>query len=611
MIPVHRGSVPNCLDLPGEPRAWQSDMRSRQPNRSEKKPSAVRPPQDFSELSRRILNCARRGLPRIDFLSEVSRMLLDFAGCDSVEMRLTELGKLLRCETTRDVKPSFSVETVPSRHDERGRAILGLDEDSDLERICDEIGLGRFDPSLPFYTTYGSFWIGDTDKPVELSSEACRWAGGRTFVIGGRFRSLAMIPYAVEDALRGLLLLKDRRRGYFAAGDMKHYEEITQILGIALAHWHLQVALRERVKELTCLYGLATLAARPDTSLNDILQGTVELLPPGWLYPEIASARVILDGHSYSTPGFGEGRQVLSADIVSANGEKRGKVQVAYSKEMLELDEGPFLKEERNLIDGIAREVALIVERREAEQEKEKLHEQLRHADRLATIGQLAAGVAHELNEPLGSILGFAQLAGKDSEMPEQGRKDIDSIVSASLHAREVVRKLMLFARQTPPRKDRVNLNDVVEEALYFLESRCARAGIELVKILGADLPKVTADQGQLYQVLVNLVVNAIQAMVDGGRLTIRTAKGDSEVSLVVEDTGVGMDEEALDKIFLPFYTTKDVNEGTGLGLAVVHGIVKSHGGSVAVTSSVGRGSRFEVRLPLNSPNRPKTERSN
>ncbi|UCD93574.1 MAG: hypothetical protein JSU69_07330, partial [Candidatus Zixiibacteriota bacterium] len=400
--------------------------------------------------------------------------------------------------------------------------------------------------------------------------------------------------------------LRSSRSNCFTPDIVASYEEIARILGMASSHRRAQVALRERFKELECLYGIAKVAALPGISLDSILQRAVELLPPGWLYPEIAVARIVLDGHPYTTPRFKNDIQKLSADVITG-GKIRGTVEVAYLKEMPGLDEGPFLKEERNLIDAVAREVALIIDRRQTEEEKERLQEQLRHADRLATIGQLAAGVAHELNEPLGNILGFAQLARKALPKRNQVTHDLERIEAASLHAREVVRKLMLFARQAPPRKALVDLNCVIEDALYFLESRCAKAGIELKKELAPDLPEIAADPGQITQVLVNLVVNAIQAMPDGGRIFIQTTADSREVKMVVQDTGIGMDKELLEKIFVPFFTTKDVDEGTGLGLSVVHGIVKSHGGTITAGSKVGQGSRFTVLLPLTSDDEGQT----
>jgi len=246
--------------------------------------------------------------------------------------------------------------------------------------------------------------------------------------------------------------------------------------------------------------------------------------------------------------------------------------------------------------------VAHFYGQRKSDEERVLLQDQLRHADRLATIGQLAAGVAHELNEPLGNILGFAQLAQKGPDLPDSTARDVDKIIGASLYAREIIKKLMVFSRQMPAQKFFVNLNSVVEDGLYFFEARCSKAGIDLVRRLATNLPDIRADSGQLNQVLVNLVVNSIQAMPKGGTLTVETRAEGNYLFLVVADTGRGMNDTVKDQIFIPFFTTKDVDEGTGLGLAVVHGIVTSHRGSIAVESKVGAGTRFEIRLPVTEP---------
>lgn len=358
--------------------------------------------------------------------------------------------------------------------------------------------------------------------------------------------------------------------------------------------------MRERVKELTCLYGIAQIAGTPGISLEEILQGIVELIPPAWQYPEITSARIILDGSSYLGPRFREGGQKQMASI-TVNGTPRGVVEVVYIDEKPELDEGPFLKEERDLIDAVAGQVASIIERRQTEDHRARLENQIQHADRLATIGLLAAGVAHELNEPLGNILGFAQLAKKCQGIPELAKQDVEKIESASLHAREVIKKLLIFARQVPSQKTPVNLNQVIEEGLFFFEARCVKAGIEVIRLLSPGLPEIAADPAQINQVLVNLTVNALQAMPEGGTLTVRTLAFEQQVQLVVEDTGIGMSDEVVDQIFVPFFTTKDIGEGTGLGLPVVHGIVTSHGGTIRVESKEGSGTRFEIRLPVES----------
>lgn len=359
-------------------------------------------------------------------------------------------------------------------------------------------------------------------------------------------------------------------------------------------------ALRERVKELTCLYGISRITQKPNGSLDRVLQKIAELLPPAWQYPDTACARIVFDDKEFCAGPFAETRHRQSADLIVGS-RKRGCVEVGYTNFLEEGPDSPFLTEERSLIDMVASEIAIHIERHESEQQRVKLQEQLRHADRLATLGQLAAGVAHEINEPLANMLGFAQLAKKSPKLPKQASDDMEKIVRHCLHARGVIQKLLTFARQMPPERALVNVNSVVKDGLYFLESRCAKASIEIKHELSEDLPDISADASQLHQVLVNLVVNAIQAMPEGGVVTIETHSYDDMVTLVVRDTGVGMTDEVKDRIFTPFFTTKDINEGTGLGLAVVHGIVASHGGVIRFESQVGKGTTFEIHLPVST----------
>jgi len=555
----------------------------------------TRRPDRLAELVRRILRHANRGLPRVDFLREVSKRLMEFSGCDALELRLKDPNLEYRWEGSKRPKQAFHFvilrdartknQRVPNRSPHNG---------SDLERVCQEVLRGRFEARLPFFSTrQRNFWTGDTHKPTQLR-------GSEKAVLGGLYRSLALIRFTVDDRTVGLLQLKSLRPNHFTRENIESYEGVAQTLGLAIANQRVQWALRERVKELTCLYGIAQVAQRPGLALEEMLQGIVELLPPAWQHPEIATARILLDRRAHTTPNFKEGPHRQAADIL-VGGVRRGVVEVFYTRDKAGFVEGPFLGEEQSLIDTVAREVSLVVERREAEIYKSKLQDQLRHADRLATIGQLAAGVAHELNEPLANILGFAQLAKKEARLPTTAAGDLEKIIKTSLHAREIIHKLLVFSRQMPLQKTHVNLNQVVEEGLHFLESRCTKAGIELVRSLEPDLPEISADPSQLQQVLVNLVVNAIQASPSGGKLTIETHRGRDYVSLAVTDTGTGMTEEVKSKIFTPFFTTKDVDQGTGLGLAVVHGIVTSHRGVINVDSEVGRGSRFEIQLPVNS----------
>ncbi len=394
-------------------------------------------------------------------------------------------------------------------------------------------------------------------------------------------KSVLMMPLLFGDLKIGLLILKHGQKDYFDSSHVKFYEAVTEMLGVTLAYQNVQAALRERVKELTCLYGISQVARWSDLTEEGILRKIVHLLPPGWQYPEITQGQIVLDGVSYQTDGFFETPWIQTTDIV-INDALRGHVRVVYTEEKPVLDEGPFLCEERKLITAIAHQVAIIIEHYEGLEEKIRLQEQLRHADRLATIGQLAAGVAHELNEPLGNILGFAQLALKDTGLPKQVESDLQKIVESSLYAKDIIQKLLIFTRQAPPSKTIININETISSALSFFKKRFTETGITLHLNLNPDIPEIVADKAQITQVIINLTVNAVQAMSYGGDLKISTSLHKDNVQLVIEDNGVGMSEDVRKRIFLPFFTTKDVDQGTGLGLMVVHGIITSQTSSNA-----------------------------
>ncbi len=559
--------------------------------------------QEGAHLSQAILRCANLHISKLNFLREVSSILFDFCACDAVELRLSDRNLHYRWIAACRPTKSTHFERVRSASDDHGRVFAASPDDSDLELLCRHVASESFDREQACVSANGSFWTGDTWQPVELESTADGAAAGLRLLIGGHHRSLILTRFLLDDETIGLLHIKREEPHSFTAPEVEFCEEVAQAVGLAVAERRAQAALRERVKELTCLYGIAQLAEDRSLPREEVCRRIVELLPPAWQYPENAQARIHLDEQTYATPGFRESRFQQSAPIVTRE-RQRGTVDVVYLDEMPEFAGGVFLNEEKKLIDAVARELALIVERREAEEERARLRRQLVHADRLATVGQLTAGVAHELNEPLGSILGFAQLAKKHPDLPAHAENDIERIVNAALYAREVIKKLMLFSRQLPARATSIDINKVVDEAFYFLEAQCAKANVGIERNPAADLPPVVADPAQVKQVMVNLVVNAIQAMPDGGTVTVETwaSPPRDHVYLSVRDTGMGIDPKFHEKIFLPFFTTKDVNEGTGLGLAVVHGIVSSHGGSIRVESDPGHGSCFIVCLPVRPP---------
>jgi len=239
-------------------------------------------------------------------------------------------------------------------------------------------------------------------------------------------------------------------------------------------------------------------------------------------------------------------------------------------------------------------------ERMEAQRSAEN---RLIQAAKLAAVGEMAAGIAHELNNPLTSVMGFAELALEEIPATSDTRKDLEMVVRESVRARDVVRRLLDFARQSESTRSRASLNEVVEDVVALSRHLIHTSGVELILDLKESLPWVTMDANQIKQVLLNLVHNALQAMPDGGEMEISTmtvARDGRDGALVsVRDTGVGITQLNQSRIFEPFFTTKGDQGGTGLGLSVTYGIVTDHGGQIDVESQPGKGSLFNVWLPL------------
>lgn len=356
--------------------------------------------------------------------------------------------------------------------------------------------------------------------------------------------------------------------------------------------------LRERVKELKCLYELSRIAWEADNNLKTVILKTLKIIPAAMQHPANAEVRILIDHQEFSTPGFKAAKLSINASVITEKKE-RGSVEIGYRVNRNIDQKKPFLPEERKLLKAITTELSLILKRASVEQEKQDLKIQLQHKERLAFVGELTAGIAHELNEPLGRILGFAQLIKKTGALREQQDQDIERIIKASLYTREIIKKLMIFSRQMPQQIVTVNLNDIIANILYFIDVRYQSRKIRVQQKLAPDLPTIQADPVQISQVLVNLITNAIHAMTTGGELWLSTIRKKEYVSLAVRDTGHGMTAEVKKKIFEPFFTTKPVGQGTGLGLSVVQGIVTSHQGKIIVTSKPGKGSKFEILLPL------------
>ncbi len=227
-----------------------------------------------------------------------------------------------------------------------------------------------------------------------------------------------------------------------------------------------------------------------------------------------------------------------------------------------------------------------------------QVEEQLRKTERIAELGTLASGMAHEIGTPMNVILGRAEyLLQRTAD--EGMKKGLTTIVTQIERITKVMHQLLAFARRKHPDRQVVDLGEIVEDSLEMFQERMTHNRITVEKAIEADMPPVLADRDQLIQVLINLVTNSLHAMPEGGRLRLSLNRENSHIRLGVSDAGHGMPEEIRSKIFEPFFTTKDFGMGTGLGLTVVKGIIEEHGGTITVESVVGRGTTFWVRLPV------------
>lgn len=241
------------------------------------------------------------------------------------------------------------------------------------------------------------------------------------------------------------------------------------------------------------------------------------------------------------------------------------------------------------------------------EKKLQETHLQLVSSEKMASLGKLAAGIAHEINNPLGGILIYASLLMEDLPEDDPKRGDLARIVQEAGRCKDIVKSLLEFARQTEPKKEPTDINRAINDGLFFLVNQALFHNIQIVKNLDPFLPFVRGNSGQLKQVFMNIIVNAAEAMHGSGTLTITTSTSSDRKTVIIEfaDTGEGIPEENLSRIFDPFFTTKDVGKGTGLGLATSYGIVQDHGGTITVKSKVGVGTSFVIELPVQPQTQP------
>jgi two-component system NtrC family sensor kinase len=266
---------------------------------------------------------------------------------------------------------------------------------------------------------------------------------------------------------------------------------------------------------------------------------------------------------------------------------------------------GPISTSEIGVLQKTFKQMLTSLQERDKRQRAES-EIKLLQSEKQASIGKLAGGVAHEINNPLTGIFTFVHMLLRRKDIPEDFRSDLETIAQETERVRKIVKGLLDFSRQTELDREPTDVNRLVRSTISLVENQALIKGVNLTFEPGEDLPMITLDRNQMQSVLLNIIINALDATEPGGSITVATdiglsgSKGGQKgVEVVVTDTGCGIPSENLDKLFDPFFTTKEIGQGTGLGLSVSYGIVERHGGNIWVQSQVGRGSTFTIWLPV------------
>jgi len=424
----------------------------------------------------------------------------------------------------------------------------------------------------------------------------------------GDYKGLAIVPLARRGERIGAVAIVAREERIFSSADLERIEALTDLLSVSMENAELVEALRQTEWRFRTLFRSApdavftVLESGKIREANDAVRD-VTAVDPQQVVGRLLSELVVVDD-----------RERLVAALRGSFEGRAGRIEVSFAPRRSEAESAtPRLVSLAMTKLPEADPATVLIIGRDITGERE-MRQRLMESDRLAAVGELVAGVAHEVNNPLSSISAFAQLLLRDDGLSPPQRDSIEVIRSETTRASYVVKDLLAFARRSEPRREPVDVNSVVERTLRLRSYQFTASRVTVETRLAEDLPAVLGDARQLQQVCLNLVTNAAQAMASrgGGVLTIvtRVESGGRDVVLEVSDTGPGIPEAVRARIFEPFFTTKAEGEGTGLGLSVSYGIVGTHGGSIVIASSSPAGTTFRVTIPALDSASPAVEPS-
>jgi two-component system NtrC family sensor kinase len=515
----------------------------------------------------------------------VAERTSELAEAHRVMQRMWALGQQIALELTPDRVLQRFIEAAMDVLRVDGGAVGLAAADTVQVAITAGLGASLADQTFPATSTAmgrvvrtaEAWWIADASAASTVDEDIPVADGARAVVV---------IPLQRRGECIGAISLMSRTAREFSESEVSHVEAMADLLSVALANADLLETLRKAEWRFRTLFRVA-----PDAVLTTFGSGRIREAND--------AVHEILGLHPVRVVG-----RTLDEFVVE---EDRERLHQEFQRV---LDGKPSRMELRMKHEGGVRIVSLAARRlpeaeppmvlflgRDMTVERE-MRARLAETERLAAVGELVAGVAHEVNNPLCTISAFAQLLERDGNLTAEQRESVEVISSETIRASQVLRDLLTFARRSESESATIQLNDLIERTMRLRGYELGRFGITADTCLASELPLVSGDPRQLQQVLLNLIMNAIQAMEPTGSGTLRIhtrAEGDM-VILEVTDSGPGIPAEARAHIFEPFFTTK--HDGTGLGLSVSYGIVTAHGGMISIPHSGPTGTTFRVSLP-------------
>lgn len=353
--------------------------------------------------------------------------------------------------------------------------------------------------------------------------------------------------------------------------------------------------LTERKKELTCLYEISKIISLANDIETKVLKEIINSIKKAWKFNNDAIVEIqILDYH-LSTSNLSK-NTIFQTSFLTIPDADRGFIKVHYPQE--KHDQNKFLIDEQLLLDTIAIEIENYIEKFRTLKQKASLQKTIEQINRLSVVGKMATNIAHEINNPLGNILGYAELIKFNNTNPEID-SDITIIINSVLYAREIIKKTMLFSSSTSYQVQINEIKPIINFVLLFLKQNFQEKEIKSELIFKSTIGKAKIDSVQITQVLFNLLINALQASPKKSILKIIIENNTKNLLISIEDQGSGIPEDIKPRIFEPFFTTKNIQDGCGLGLSIVQEIIKNHKGKIIVKNNFPTGTIFKIKLPL------------